>query len=85
MLRGASLIFATITSVVGLVFPYVLAQQATALNQSILLLMMAAISGAFIYGVGFQPRAKWVSLLISPFITWSVLALTTGSLLALRS
>jgi predicted membrane protein len=84
MLRVASLVFATITSIIGLVFPYVLAQQATALNQTILLAMLAAISGAFIYGVGFQPRTKWANHLISPIITWSVLALTTGSLLALR-
>lgn len=84
MLRGASLVFASITSMIGLVFPYVLAPQATALNQSILLVMMAAITGAFIHGVGFQPRAKWIDDLISPIITWPILALTIGSLLALR-
>jgi predicted membrane protein len=84
MLRAASLVFAAIASIIGLVFPYLLARHATALNQSILLVMMAAISGAFIYGVGFQPRTLWVNAFISPFITWPVLALTTGSLLLLR-
>jgi predicted membrane protein len=84
MLRGVSLVFGGIASMLGLVFPYALARQATTLNQSIILVMMAAISGAFIYGVGFQPQAKWVSHFISPILTWPVLALTTASLLALR-
>jgi predicted membrane protein len=84
MLRSASLVFAAITSIIGLVFPYILARQPTGLNQSILLLMMAGISGAFIHGVGFRPRGKWLNYMISPITTWPVLALTTGSLLALR-
>jgi predicted membrane protein len=84
MLRSGSLIFAAIASVIGLVFPFALALHATALNQSILLVMMAATSGAFIYGVGFQARTRWVNAFTSPFITWPVLALTTGSLLVLR-
>jgi len=84
MLRATSLVLAALCGLVGLVCPYLLARQATALNQSILLLMMAALSGAFIYGVGFRPRARWISCLISPLTTWPVLGLTTASLLVLR-
>jgi predicted membrane protein len=85
VLRGTSLVLASIFAVCGIIFPYALAQRATALNQSIILLMLAATSGAFIYGVGFQIRTKWLNDLISPAITWPVLALTVLSLLISRS
>jgi len=84
MLRAASLVFAAISSVIGLIFPYSLAVHPTGLNQSIILVMMAATSGAFIYGVGFQIHTKWLNDLVSPFITWPVLAITAGSLFVLR-
>jgi predicted membrane protein len=84
MLRAVSLIFAALSSVIGLVFPYALALHPTALNQSIILVMMAATSGAFIYGVGFQIQTRWLNDLIRPSITWPVLAVTAGSLLVLR-
>jgi predicted membrane protein len=84
MLRGVSLAFATIAGIIGLVFPYALARQPTALNQSIIMVMLAATSGAFIYGVGFEPRSRWLNHLTRPPITWSVLALATASLLIIR-
>jgi predicted membrane protein len=84
MLRAVSLIFAALSSVIGLVFPYALALHPTALNQSIILVMMAATSGAFIYGVGFQIQTRWLNDLIRPTITWPVLAVAAGSLLVLR-
>ena len=84
MLRAVSLIFAALSSVIGLVFPYALALHPTALNQSIILVMMAATSGAFIYGLGFQIQTRWLNDLIRPYITWPILAVTAGSLLVLR-
>jgi predicted membrane protein len=47
--------------------------------------MLAATSDAFIYGVGPQIRTTWLNDLISPAITWPVLALTVLSLLISRS
>ena len=84
MLRGVSLGLAAIASIIGLVFPFLLAQRATGLNQTVLLVMMAAISGAFIYGVGFHTQMKWLNILISPAITWPLLAAAAGGLVLLR-
>ena len=66
---------------IGLVFPFVLGTQATGLNQSLLLVMMLGIIGAFIYGVGFRPAQKWLRALISPALTWPVMLLSCATLL----
>lgn len=65
-----SCLLAAVASVIGLVFPFVLARQATGLNQSILLALMAAVAGAFIYGAGFTSKSPWLRLMISLFVTW---------------
>ncbi len=84
MLRGVSLGLAGIAAIVGLVFPFLLAPRATGLNQTILLFMMAGISGAFIYGVGFRMRNRWLAWLIHPAVTWPLLAASAGGLVWLR-
>jgi predicted membrane protein len=84
MLRGISLVLASLATIVGLIFPYALARQATALNQTVLLAMLVAVSGAFIYGVGFRTDRKWFDIMIGPFVTWPVLAAAVGTLILLR-
>jgi len=84
LLRVVSLALASIAALVGLVFPFLLAPRATGLNQTILLFMMAGISGAFIYGVGFRMRNKWLEYLIHPAVTWPLLAVSAGGLVWLR-
>lgn len=84
MSRGISLSFAVVLSLVGLVFPFLLGAHATGLNQSILMVMMLGIAGGFIYGAGFKPQQKWLRALLSPAITWPVMLLSGGVLLALR-
>lgn len=80
MLRGLSLSFAVIASLVGLVFPFLFARHATTQNQLLLLVMIIAVSGAFIYGVGFHAENKWLRLIISPMVTWTVMAAAAAGL-----
>jgi predicted membrane protein len=84
VLRGISLGAAAIAACIGLVFPYLLARHATALNQTILLGMMAGISGAFIYGVGFRMENKWFEFLTRPLFTWPLLAVGAAALVLLQ-
>ncbi len=84
MLPAVSLILAAAASIIGLVFPFALARQATGLNQSILLLMMAGIAGAFIYGAGFRPQNRVFRFCSGPAVTWTVMLASLGALIALR-
>jgi predicted membrane protein len=84
MLRATSLALASGASVIGLVFPFLLARQATGLNQSILLLMMAGIIGAFIYGAGFRPESKAARIAIKPWLTWPIILGSCGLMLLIR-
>lgn len=83
-MRAVSLSIGSLASLTGLVFPFVLARQATGLNQMILLLMMAGIASSFIYGAGFAPLQKSLRVLISPWLSWPVVVVCLGGLLALR-
>jgi predicted membrane protein len=82
-LRVGSVILALIASVIGLVFPFLLARQANGLNQSILLLMMVGIAGAFIHGAGFQPHARAMKIITSPWSTWPVITACCALMVAL--
>lgn len=84
MARGVSLAFAGTASLIGLVFPFLLARQATGLNQMILLVMMAGIAGAFIYGAGFRPGSRLLRLCIAPAVTWTAMLASLGALVSLR-
>ncbi len=79
-MRAASLFIAAMASMIGLVAPFLLARQATGLNQTILLVMMAGVIGAFIYGAGFQPANRALRLAMRPALTWP---LTIGALVVL--
>jgi predicted membrane protein len=83
-MRVTSLCLAGMASVIGLVFPFALARQPTGLNQSLLLVLMAGIVGAFIYGAGFQPRARLARLAICPYATWLILVGSLTGLFWLR-
>ena len=84
MTRGLSLCFAVTLSLVGLVFPFLLGANATGLNQSMVMMMMLGIAGAFIYGAGFRPRQPWLRWLISPAVSWPVMLGSGALLVAMR-
>lgn len=83
-MRAVSLCLAAVASLIGLVFPFLLARQPTNLNQSILLFLMAGIAGAFIYGAGFQPQSRLARCLIGPWASWPILLGSLGGLFWLR-
>jgi predicted membrane protein len=84
MTRGLSLCFAFTLSLVGLVFPFLRGANANGLNQSILMVMMLGIVGAFIHGAGFRPKQPWLRWLISPAVCWPVMLVCGGLLVATR-
>jgi predicted membrane protein len=83
-MRAASLIIAAAASLIGLIFPFWLGRQPTGLNQSVLLVMMAGIAGAFIYGTGFAPEQSLVRRLVGPAVTWPLMIGGFSVLIALR-
>jgi predicted membrane protein len=84
MLRGISLALAGIAAIIGLVFPFLAATQATAMNQSIILIMLLGISGAFVYGVGFRIQNKFLASITSPAVTWPLITAGAVCLFLLR-
>jgi predicted membrane protein len=83
-MRAASSTLAGIASLIGLVFPFLLARSPTNLNQSLLLLLMEGIAGAFIFGAGFRPHSKLARAVIAPWATWPVMLGSLGGLFWLR-
>jgi predicted membrane protein len=83
-MRAASLIIASAASLIGLIFPFILAAHATGLNQSVLLVMMFGIAGAFVHGVGFQPKGAFFAALIAPIFTWPLILSSCALLVAMR-
>jgi len=84
MSRLVSLALAGGLSLVGLVFPFLLGVQATALNQSFLMVMMLGICAAFVHGCGFKPGRAWVRRAVSPAVTWPVMLGSCGAMLLVR-
>jgi predicted membrane protein len=82
--RAISLTLAGTASLVGLVFPFLLARQPTGLNQSILLVMVAGIAGAFIHGAGFSPHSWALQRAISPWLTWPLILGCSAVLILIR-
>lgn len=58
MARGISLCLGVTAMIIGSIFPFALGLKATGLNQSILLIVMLGVTGAFIHGAGFTSKAK---------------------------
>jgi cyd operon protein YbgE len=70
MTRAVSMILALAASGILMVVPFVLAHRADGAVHGFASLMMIGITGAFIHGVGFVPRANWLRQLFSPFLAW---------------
>jgi predicted membrane protein len=83
--RAVSLGIAGVASVIGLVFPFVLGGRPTGLNQTILLVMMVGVAGAFIHGAGFSPRSPWLRAMTAPAACWPLVLAGLGALILLRN
>ena len=73
--RVLSFIFAIGLSVFILGFPQHIARETTDLDHGILSLIMLAMCGCFVHGVGFQPYNIVAKVLFSPLLCWPVVGL----------
>lgn len=62
-------------SVFILLFPQHIARDLTDLDHGFLSLVMLAMCGCFVHGIGFQPYNIWAKLLFSPVLCWPVVGL----------
>jgi cyd operon protein YbgE len=73
--RLLSFIFAIGLSVFILLFPQHIARDLTELDHGILSLVMLAMCGCFVHGIGFQPYNIVAKTLFSPVFCWPVAGL----------
>ena len=73
--RAVSLIAALAISGVLMLYPYALGTRMTAMTHTALPLLLIGVSGAFVHGVGFRPDNRFLRLLFSPLVAWSLMAL----------
>ncbi|MGR6875146.1 cyd operon YbgE family protein [Pseudomonas sp. HK3] len=73
--RLLSFIFAIGLSVFILLFPQHIARDLTELDHGILSLVMLAMCGCFVHGIGFQPYNIVAKILFSPVLCWPVAGL----------
>lgn len=71
--RFISMILALTLSGLLLINPNHIADSTAQLDHGYLTLLMFALSGAFVHGIGFKPRFWLWKLLFSPYFSWTVL------------
>jgi predicted membrane protein len=71
--RAISLALAVLTSLVGLLVPFLLARRLDAATHAALSLMMLGLAGAFVHGLGFRPRSAALAVLFSPSVAWPLI------------
>ena len=74
IVRAASFITALTTSLALLLFPFVLREVPAERLHSALPILLLGISTAFIYGVGFKPDNRFLSVVFGPIVTWMMIA-----------
>lgn len=73
--RALSLLLAAPLALLLLIHPGAFVNDAGAYSHGLLMLTMLGISGGFVHGVGFVPRALPWRLLFSPWCAWPLLVL----------
>lgn len=71
--RFISIVLALLLSALLLVNPNHIADSTSALDHGYLTVLMFALSGAFVHGIGFEPRFWLWRIVFSPYFAWSVL------------
>jgi predicted membrane protein len=66
IMRGAALALAGLIATVLLVAPRLVGRELDPLTHSALPLLLFGMSGAFVYGLGFEPEAKLLRVLLGP-------------------
>lgn len=78
--RLFSMLLALSLSALLLVNPNHIADSTAALDHGYLTLLMLALSGAFIHGIGFKPIFFLWRMLFSVYFSWTILVLFIGSM-----
>jgi len=73
MARAVSLVLALATSSVALLAPFLIARQISAGGHAVASAMMLGITGAFVHGMGFTPRARVWRVLFHPLLAWTLI------------
>lgn len=73
--RLLSFVFAICLSVFILLLPQHIARDLTELDHGLLSLVMLAMCGCFVHGIGFRPYNIWAKTLFSPILCWPVVGL----------
>lgn len=73
--RVFSFVLGLLSSVFVLIWPQYVARDLSQLDHSFLSLVMLAMSGCFVHGVGFVPRNIIGRWLFSPYLCWPVVAI----------
>jgi len=73
--RILSFTFGVVLSVFILILPQVVAKDVSELDHRILSLIMLAMSGCFVHGVGFVPKNILAKYLFSPYVCWPIVGL----------
>ena len=71
--RLFSIVLALLLSALLLINPNHIAHSSAQLDHGYLTLMMIALSGAFIHGIGFNPIFWLWKIVFSPYLSWTVL------------
>ena len=80
MTRALSLLLSLVVTAVLMVAPFLVARQLTPATHAILPFLLLGISAAFIHGVGYNPRLRFMRALATPMCAWPLIA---GSLFLL--
>ncbi|HIE0070022.1 TPA: cyd operon YbgE family protein [Pseudomonas aeruginosa] len=81
--RIASLLLAVPLALVLLIHPALMLDARGGYSHGLLMLVMLGVSGGFVHGVGFDPRARLWALLFGPTVAWPLMLL--GYTLLLRA
>ena len=73
--RVFSFIIAIALSVFVLLFPQHIARDLTELDHGLLSLVMLAMCGCFVHGIGFKPYNMVAKVMFSPILCWPVAGL----------
>jgi len=71
--RFISIVLALLLSALLLVNPNHIADSTAALDHGYLTVLMLALSGAFVHGIGFEPRFWLWRIIFSPYFVWLIL------------
>ncbi len=83
-LRYVSFAIGLITSLLLMLFPFLLHQVSGARLHTGLPILMLGVAGTFVHGVGYVPDNKFLRILFGPFCSW-ILILIGGLLLSVRN